>query len=121
MVRLAFASLYHWSFAGTEINIQRGEWMVSHVYSVLNRPEPALHHAKRCLHLTEKNKFDDFDLAYSYEAMARALFCSGNKSEGEKYFKLAEAAGKNIKQKEDRDIFQGDLKTGPWFGIKDHR
>jgi hypothetical protein len=118
MVHAAHASCYHWSKVGTAVNLQRGEWLISHVYAVLNRPEPALHHAKLCMELTKENNLVDFDLAYAYEGMARAYACSQEKAESEKYIKLAKEAGEKIKNKEDKDIFFGDFESGPWYTIK---
>ncbi len=118
MVHAAHASCYHWNKMGTAINQQRGEWLISHVYAVLNRPEPALHHAKLCWELTKDNNLVDFDLAYAYEAMARAYASAKEKSESEKYIKLAKEAGEKIKNKEDKDIFFGDFTAEPWYNVK---
>jgi hypothetical protein len=118
MINAAHGSCYHWSKVGTAINQQRGDWLISHVYAVLNRPEPALHHAKLCMELTEEKKFEDFDLAYAYEGIARAFASAGNKSDSEKYIKLAKEAGEKIKNKEDKDIFFGDFEAGPWYEVK---
>jgi hypothetical protein len=118
MIHAAHASCFHWSKVGTAVNLQRGEWLISHVYAVLNRPEPALHHAKLCMELTTENNLVDFDLAYAYEGMARAYACSGEKAESEKYIKLAKEAGEKIKTKEDKDIFLGDFAAGPWYNMK---
>ena len=49
MIHAAHASRYHWSKVGTNANLARGEWQVSRVYTVLDRAEPALYHAHRCL------------------------------------------------------------------------
>jgi len=117
MVHAAHASCFHWSKVGTEINLQRGEWLISHVYAVLNRPASALHYAKRCMGITDENKFGDFDLAYAYEAMARAYAVSGEKSKHEEYINLAKEAGEKIKAKEDRELFFGDLESGPWYNM----
>jgi hypothetical protein len=118
MIHAAHASHFHWSKVGTAVNLQRGEWLISHVYAVLNRPEPALHHAKLCMELTEEKKFEDFDLAYAYEGMARAFACTGNKTEAEKYIKLATDAGEKIKNKEDKDLFMSDFAAEPWYNMK---
>lgn len=118
MIHAAHASCYHWGEIGEPINLQRGEWMISHVYAILNRPEPALYHAKECMELTEKYKFEDFDLAYAYEAMARAYAVGHAKTEFEKFSKLAKEAGENIKGEEDRKIFMGDFESGPWYDMK---
>ena len=92
--------------------------MISHVYAILNRSEPALYHAKECMGLTEEHKFVDFDLAYAYEAMARAFAAAGEKSECEKYIGLTKGAGEKIKNDEDKKIFVGDFESGPWYGMK---
>lgn len=111
MAHAAHASRFHWGEIGTPLEFERGEWQISRVYSVLKRSEPALHHAKRCLELCKTNKIGDFDVAFAYEAMARAHAIAGNKSECERYIKLAKEAGEQIKKKEDRDYFFGELKT----------
>jgi hypothetical protein len=118
MVHAAHASHFHWSKVGTAVNLPRGEWLVSHVYAVLNRPEPALHHAKLCMEFTKENNLVDFDLAYAYEGMARASASAGNKSDSEKYIKLAKEAGEKIKNKEDKDLFMSDFAAGPWYNVK---
>ena len=117
MIHAAHTSLYHWSQVGTAFNLERGEWMVSHVYAVLNRPEPALYYARRCLQICTDNQIGDFDLAYAYEAMARALAAGGDLTEAGKYHTLAKDAGEQIKNDEDKRIFVGDFATGPWYGL----
>ncbi|HEX2914916.1 MAG TPA: hypothetical protein VH186_29250 [Chloroflexia bacterium] len=118
MVNAAHASTYHWGEVGTAVNQARGQWMISHSYAVLNRPQSALHHAQLCLLIVEQNNFGDFDLAYAYEGMARALAASEQLEEARRYYALAEEAGQQIKDKEDRDIFAGDFEEGPWYGLK---
>ena len=70
MVNATHASCHHWSKVGTAANIARGEWQISRVYSVLERPEPAVHHAGRCLAYCENNpdELEDWDLPFAYEA-----------------------------------------------------
>ncbi len=118
MIHAAHASCYHWGEIGEPINLQRGEWMISHVYAILNRQEPAFYHAKECMELTEKHKFVDFDLAYAYEVMARAYAAAGEKPEYEKYIELAKETGKMIKNEEDKKIFDSDFSSEPWYGMK---
>ena len=118
MVHAAHASLYHWATAGKLVNVQRGEWLTSRVYAVLKRPGPALHHAKQCLELTRKHNIGDFDLAYAYEGMARALAAAGKHAECKTYQGLARQAGDKIKGKGNRELFFSDFRAGPWFGVK---
>jgi hypothetical protein len=117
MIKAAYASCYHWGEVGTAVNQGRGEWMISHVFAVLNQPAPALHHARRCLTITQENGFGDFDLAYAYEGMARALAAGNDKTEAQHYFNLAERQGQLIKNDEDRSIFEKDLPAEPRYGI----
>jgi len=115
MVHAAHASRFHWGEIGKPVHFERGEWQISRVYSVLNRPQPALYHAKRCLEICKENNIGDWDIAFAYEAMARAYVVAGEKTESVKYIKLAKEAGEQIKEKEDRDLFFTDLKTVPGY------
>jgi hypothetical protein len=111
MVHAAHASRYHWGEIGKPVHFERGEWQISRVYSVLKRSEPALYHARRCLEICKKNNIGDFDIAFAYEAMARANAILGNKTDCDKYIELAKKAGEHIKKKEDKDYFFSELKT----------
>lgn len=72
MLHLTHASCYHWSQCGTVVELERGEWQISRVNAVLGHGEASLRHAQRCLDLCLQNKIGDWDLAFAYEAMARA-------------------------------------------------
>ena len=88
MITLAHKSLHYWIQAGgTILNIVRGEWMISHVYSVLGTGEAALYHAKTCFEDTLDNEIGDFDLVFAYEAMAYAYKVLGNNELKEQYLK----------------------------------
>ena len=111
MVHAAHASRFHWGETGTPLEFERGEWQISRVYSTLKRSESALYHAKRCLDICKENDIGGFDIAFAFEAMARAHAIAGNKTNCEKNLRLAEAAGEQIKKKEDKDYFLDELKT----------
>jgi hypothetical protein len=109
LVHAAHASRYHWGEAPEcrPENLARGEWMCSRVHAVLGRTEPALHHARRCLELCEAHGIGDWDLAYTYEALARA-------STGEELARwkaAARAAGDRIAETGDRQQFERDFAT----------
>ena len=38
MLHAAHASRFHWGEIGTPLEFERGEWQISRVYAVLNRP-----------------------------------------------------------------------------------
>jgi hypothetical protein len=118
MLQSAHASCYHWRQVGTALNQARGEWMISHVNIILGRKEASWHHAQQTLRLCQENGFGDFDLAFAYEAMARAAAMTGNTEALKKYLGLATDAGEKILAAEDKTLFQGDLEAGPWFGMR---
>jgi hypothetical protein len=111
MIHAAHASRYHWGRVGEPANFARGEWQCSRVYAVLGRSEPALWHGRRCLDLCDEHGIGDFDLAYAYEALARAHRVAGQVPEAEAYERLAVEAAERIADPEDRDHFRADLAT----------
>ena len=120
MVMFAKASLYHWQNSPNfqPINEQRGQWMIANAYTNLDMGEKAIGYAQETMRLTDEHKFDDFDLAYAYEAMARANASLKNNDECQEWYKKAEDAGNKIKENEDKKLFLSDLQNGPWFGCR---
>jgi len=111
MLHTAHASRYHWGVVGQPEHRTRGEWQISRVYTVLGRGEPAIAHAQRCLELCEEHGIGDWDLAYAYEALARAYQTAGDATELGKFKKLARDAGDRITEAEDREHFEEDYAT----------
>jgi hypothetical protein len=113
------ASHYHWRHVGAVVHQQRGHWLFSRIYAVLNRPDEALDHAMTCLTLTESNRdaMKDFDIAYAQEALARAYALKGNEQLAKEHHGKAAGLGEAIADPEDREIFMGDLQSGNWYGI----
>ncbi|WP_286167965.1 hypothetical protein [Bacillus sp. 22-7] len=109
MIHMVHTSRYHWGIAGQPVNLSRGEWQISRVYAVLNRAEPALFHAKRNLEICLSNKIGDFDLAFAYEALARAYQIAGDEENVQKYKKLAYESAEDIAKKEDKKVVLNDL------------
>ena len=120
MVNFAQASLYHWrkSHKYEPVNEQRGQWMLSRVYAVLGKGKEALSYANEASRLTKEQDLKDFDLAYSYEALARANAASGNKKECAKWLEKALEVGACIQCEDAKKYFILDLESAPWFGCK---
>jgi hypothetical protein len=113
LLHMAHASGFAWGEApecGPE-NIARGEWLVSRVYCILGRGEPALFHAGRCLAACEAGGLGDWDLAYAYEAMARSSAVAGDAEAAASWRDRARAAGDAIADPEDREHFDEDFAT----------
>ena len=111
MIHAAHASRFHWGEIGTPLEFERGEWQISRVYAVLNRPQAALYHAQRCLDLCRANKIGDFDLAFAYEALARAYAVAGDMAKSGEYIELAMRAAEQIEDAGNREYLEGELMT----------
>ena len=118
MLNFAKASLYHWQRSPhfKPLNKQRGEWLISRIYAVLNQGEESLEHANICMNITEEESLKDFDLAYAYECKARAFATLGDSEKMNDYFVKAKDFGEQIESEKDRKIFLSDLHTEPWYG-----
>jgi DNA-binding transcriptional MerR regulator len=115
MIHTAHASRYHWGQVptATPAHLARGEWQVSRVYAVLGRSEPALHHARRVLDICTEHGIGDWDLAFAYEALARASAVIPDPAAARELTDKALAAAEAITEDEDRDLLLADLETIP--------
>ncbi|HVX45621.1 MAG TPA: MerR family transcriptional regulator [Mycobacteriales bacterium] len=113
MIHMAHASRYHWEQVGTASNMSIGEWQISRVYATVGRAEPALHHAHRALQITQENEIGDFQLAFSYEALARASAVAGDPDEARRWTEQALSAADDIAKEFDRELVLTDLETIP--------
>lgn len=77
----------------------------------LDRAEPALWHARRCLEICEANGIGDWDLAFAYEALARASRVAGDRDATERWLAAAREAGEQIAEVEERDLLRSDIAT----------
>lgn len=109
MLHAAHASRFHWGEIGTSLEFERGEWQISRVYSILNRSEAAIHHARRCYAICTESGIGDFDIAFAYEALARAYAVAGDAVKSSEYIRLGEKAGELIEDKDNREYFIGEL------------
>ena len=111
MTHAARASQYHWGEIGEPLQFERGEWQISRVYSVIGRSEPALLHAEKCLSICVENEIGDFDIAFAYEAMARAYVLVGDQATLEDYIAKSGKAEEKIEGQGNKDYFLGELKS----------
>lgn len=109
MIDAAHASRFFWEAVGEPVHHARGEWQISRAYAVARRAEPALHHAERCLAICEANGIGALDLAYAYEAVARAQAVAGDRAEAIRWAAKARAAADGIDDEDDRDVLLSDV------------
>jgi hypothetical protein len=111
--RNAYASAFHWFLAGGPTEATRAEWLLARVGAVLDDVDAARRHAERALALCAAHDIGDFDLAYAYEAMARAATLAGE-GDAAAWRAKADSAGAALADPEDRRWFLSDLGAGPW-------
>jgi hypothetical protein len=112
LLHRAHASRWHWARAeGTgPINLARGEWLCSRVYSVLRRGEPALWHARRCVSIAEAaTDREPRDVPAAYEATARAHAAAGDEAAARDWVRRAREALEAIADADDRQPIEHDL------------
>jgi DNA-binding transcriptional MerR regulator len=113
MIHAAHASRFMWEEIGEPVNHARGEWQIARAYAIVDRAEPALHHARRCLRIVEEFGVGDFDLACAYEAMARALATAGEVEAARRYEALGRETAARIADADDRALVEADLDSLP--------
>ncbi len=111
MLHKAHTSCYLWSLEGNPANDARGEWQVSRVYALLGMGVLALLHARRSLDLCLDHGIGDFDLAFGYEAVARAHALLGNAEESAEYRQKALEAADAIEEDDDRDYCRKEIEA----------
>ena len=95
------------------MHFSRSHWQCSRVYCVLGRAEPALYHARFVLDICERNSIGDWDLAFAYEALARAHAVAGDKEQSRRWLEQARQASVDIAEDDDRELLLSDLETIP--------
>ncbi len=109
MVHAAHASRYHWGQVGEPVNWARGEWQCARVYAVLQRAEPSLHHARRCLQLAQQYELSAFDVGAAHEAVARAAKVAELSDHVALHAQLALAAAEGLTDPEERQVLLADI------------
>jgi hypothetical protein len=113
MIDAAHASRFFWEEIGEPVHHVRGEWQISRAYATAGRAEPALYHAQRCLELCQEHGIGGFDLAYAFEALARAHAVGGDAGTAADYAERGSEAAEHVVPKGDRELVLSDLATLP--------
>ena len=111
MIDCAHASAYHWAVAPEckPENRARSAWLLSRVYAVAGRSEPALHHAERCLQLCEQTRPRRLGPRVRLRGARPRERGRGRLERGAAVRELARAVP--IQDADDRTQLEGDLAT----------
>ena len=109
MLRRAYASAYHWARAVRRgpANDARAAWLLAKVQLLAGQPALSLRYAETCLLICQEHGLADFDLAYAYEARARALKAIGDEIAAAQSWEMAKSVP--IADAEDQAILDADF------------
>jgi hypothetical protein len=113
LVNAAHASRYAWTSIGTARHLAIGDWQISRVYTVLGRPEPAVHHAQLCLDNARLAADEPWLLASAYEALSRAYASAGERAAAAQWRARAVAQLELVTDVEDRAVVERDIASLP--------
>ena len=109
MLNLAHASAFHWSKIGSARNFGIGDWQISRCYTKINDGISALKYAQSSYHHIIDNKIEDLYVS-AYEGLARAYAFLRDYENAKKFIAQAEKELKKVTKKEDRAVFEPQLK-----------
>ena len=112
MVLLASSSLWHWQQRPdvSQQNLSIGYWQLAKAYVKAKMPVAALKTANTCLEISLKAELEPFYVGYAYEALACTYLLNGNTSETQQNLAAAEKYLSKIKDEEEKQYLQADLK-----------
>lgn len=110
MLHAAHASCFFWRQVGQPVHWARGQWQLARVNAVLERPEAALHHARRCLTICREERLGPFDQACAHEALARTGLVAGDLTQARKALAAGFAAAGQIQNAEEKQLALDDLR-----------
>lgn len=112
MLRLSYASLYHWTQRPdcTPENLSIAYWQLSRIYAILHKQDDARNYGQKSLHFGQQKGVQPVILGYACEALARAEAQSGNRSQAGKYLTQARQLAEGLAA-EDKKQLLADLET----------
>ena len=101
MVHSAHASRHHWGIAGTTKNGARGERQIARAYAALERYTSSEHHATLYMDACLSHEFEDWDVPFAHEGLARALALHDS-VKAKEHLAEARRLGEMIEKEEDK-------------------
>jgi hypothetical protein len=113
MIRLSFASHYHWTQRDDNANTGSSIalWQISRIYAILGRADNARRYGQLCLKASQGEGVTPFYLGYAYEALARAEATGGNEEEMQAFLNDARTTAEQIKEEDEKNMLLDDLNT----------
>lgn len=115
----AYAAARHWMEAGGVEHRARAEYLVSRAAVAVGLPDVGLRHARACFDLVEQHPdtMADWDAPFAFEVLARALAANGETDAARPLLARARELTAAVAGAGDREVLEGELARGPWFGL----
>ena len=109
MIRLAQASLWHWTQRPdcNDTNLSVGYWLASRVHALVGEPDNARKYACLC---QDKAPDEPFYQGYACEAIARAEMVAGNSAGGREHLEKAWHFAERVADPEEKQLLVDDLR-----------
>jgi hypothetical protein len=116
----SYASARHWQECGGPAQQARAEHLMARAELAVGDPAVAHRHARRCLDLVlaHPDAVSDWDAPFAHEALARALAATGDAQGARQHRELAVRLTEQVADPQDREVLEGALERGPWFGLQ---
>ena len=107
MISAAHAARCYWSTIGKPLNSLRAESLLAAAYLAAGRPELSLHHAERCLALSQQigDEQTAFDRACAYGGLSAALLRLARAQDAKQHYAAALAWVEKLDHPDEKPIF----------------
>jgi hypothetical protein len=113
LLSTAFASRYHWKFAGAEEQWVMADWMVSRAAAAVDETSLAISFAQLANDAVTTFEAPDWLLASCAEGLARAYAAAGQVKQRDEWYAVAERFVALIEDEESRELIAGQLASVP--------
>ena len=111
LVGLAHASYWHWAERAdcTKKNLAIAYWLLSRVYALVGRAQPALYYASLSLKAGKAARVSPYLLGSAHEAMARAAHLAGDDATFSAESRKAREIAQALEKVEERKMLLADI------------
>lgn len=119
LLATAWAAAWHWDAVGGTAERARALHLLARVALEVGDLDGGLAHAREChaLVTATPDQMAPFDLPLALEVLARATAAAGDRDEAGRLRARAVEATVRLADPGDREVVEGELARGPWFGL----
>ena len=112
MLKAAYASSYHWSAVGKNVNRARADGLLGQVHALLGHADLALHYARCNFDFVTENDSPNWEVAFAHAILCHAAAVFGDDLTHSRHYKEAKTLAAQLEQK-DKAIFDSTFSNIP--------